>query len=156
MGEGNSFSVDYFSSCCIGRNPDSYRRSLSCLSICIVTQQSGCSGVHIGPTAVHRHDDMRPNDCHHHMAVTGFVAHVTMDFAASGSVSPPVPQTNPRPPSQALRRHSCSSHGVCGLAIRACSCAVFGALDFLSFSPVSRATHSYSPSPPLRVATPDR
>jgi len=28
--------------------------------------------------------------------------------------------------SQALRRHSRSSHGVCGLPICSCSCAVFG------------------------------
>jgi hypothetical protein len=37
-----------------------------------------------------------------------------------------------------------------------CSCAVFGALGLPEFSPVSRASHSYSPSPSPRVVPPDR
>jgi hypothetical protein len=32
---------------------------------------------------------MTPKDCHHHMLATAFIAHVTMGFAASGSVYPP-------------------------------------------------------------------
>jgi hypothetical protein len=27
-----------------------------------------------GPIAVHRHDDMKPDDCHHHMLATPFIA----------------------------------------------------------------------------------
>jgi hypothetical protein len=61
-----------------------------------------------------------PNDCHHHMLATPFIAHVTRSFAASGSV-PPVPTYLLKTFSQALRGHSRSSHGVCGLPIRACS-----------------------------------
>ena len=47
--------------------------------------------------------------------------------------SPPEHPTLRKTPSQALRRHPRSSHGVCGLPIRDISCAVLGALDFLSF-----------------------
>ena len=37
--------------------------------------------------------DLTPNDSYHQMPTTAFIAHVTRNFAASGSVSPPAGST---------------------------------------------------------------
>jgi hypothetical protein len=62
----------------------------------------------------------------------------------------------PQDPSEALRRHPRASHGVCGLPIRDMVLCCVGCPGLPELSPVSRATHSHSPSPPLRVTPPHR
>ena len=77
---------------------------------------------------------------------------LSKDLYPSPPEHPPLPQDL----SQALRRHPRASHGVCGLPILDMFLCCVGCPGLPEFSPVSRATHSYSPSPPLRVAPPDR
>jgi hypothetical protein len=73
---------------------------------------------------------------HHQMPTTAFAADVTRTFAAPGSVYPPAHKLL-KTPSQTLRGHSRSSHGVCGLHIRDMFLCCGGCPGLPGFSPVS-------------------
>jgi hypothetical protein len=99
----------------ISGEPDSYRGFLSGLSTCIVTQNGPpLDRVSAGSGPL----DVASNNYDHHMLATDFVAHVTMSFAASGSV-PSRATRLLKTTSQALGRHSHSSHGACYLSVHA-------------------------------------
>ena len=65
----------------------------------------------------------------------------------SVSLTPPEHPRLPQDPSQAVRRHPRASHRVCGLLIRDMFLCCVRCPGLPEFSPDSRATHSYSPSP---------
>jgi hypothetical protein len=115
-----------------GREPDSYRGFLSVLSTCIVTQngpQLDRVSAGSGPL------DMTPNDCHHHMPTTYLIAHVTMNFAASGSVSPPAPHHYSRPLRRPLEGNLARLTGCVGYLSVTCSCAAVGLSSPASLPP---------------------